>query len=190
MDKTPTRKFYIKHIKAIIHAIVNYEDLDLLLGHITEGTAKRFGAKGCSVMLLDENENQLVHIKGYGISEEYLIKGKVLVGKECALYTGEPVYVEDMQNSPLIQYPEAAAKEGFHSMLSIPIKRQNFTIGVLRIYHGEVYAFHEEDIDSLCLMSEVLSMVIDLNGLKNFLDIIKMGFSDLPSRIIGENCKP
>ncbi len=185
MGKAPERKFYIKHIKAIIHAIVNYDDLDLLLEHITEGTAKRFGAKGCSIMLLDEKENQLIHVKSYGISEAYLAKGKVVVGKGCALYTGEPVYIDDMQNSPLIQYPEAAAKEGFHSMLSIPIKRQDFTIGVLRIYHGILYIYHEEDIDSLCLMSEVLSMVIDMNGLKNFLDIIKMGFSNLPSRIIG-----
>ena len=185
MGKAPERKFYIKHIKAIIHAIVNYDDLDLLLEHITEGTAKIFGAKGCSIMLMDEREHQLIHVRSYGISDEFLQKGPVVVDdKHSALHTEEPVYIEDLSKSPYAQYPDAVSKEGIVSMLSIPIKSRQATIGVLRIYHGERYKFHEEDMDTLCIMSAVLGMVIENNGFKNFLDTIKTALANLPLRLL------
>jgi len=46
-------------------------------------------------------------------------------------------FIEDMQNNPLVQYPEAAAREGIVSMLSILIKCRGAVIGILRTYHGE-----------------------------------------------------
>jgi signal transduction protein with GAF and PtsI domain len=185
MDEVPERKFYLQHFKAITHALVTYDDLNLLMKHIAEGTSKRFKAQGCSIMLLDEREQQLVHVRSYGISDEYLRKGPVVIDpKHCAIATGEPVYIKDMQSSQLVQYPDAAAKEGMVSILSVPIKSQQTTIGVLRIYHSESYNYHEEDINTLCIMSEVLGMVIESNGLKNFLDSVKMALANLPLHLL------
>jgi len=62
MDEKLDRRYYLKHFKAISHAISTYEDLNTLINHLAEGTSRAFKAKGCSIMLLDERENQLFHV--------------------------------------------------------------------------------------------------------------------------------
>jgi len=186
MSEKSQRRFYLRHFKSISHAIASYDDLNTLINHIVEGTSRTFKAKGCSLMLLDERENQLIHIASYGISEKYLQKGPVpwVDNNQSAIMTGKPVFVEDMQNDPRVQYPDAAAKEGFVSMLSIPIRFREVIIGVFRMYFNESRTIHEEDIDSLCVLTELLGLVIENNGLKNFLDQVKMALDSLPIRLL------
>ncbi len=128
MARKAERRFYLREFKAISHAISTYEDFNLLIRHLAEGATRSFQAKGCSIMLLDERENQLFHVGSYGISEEYLHKGPVFADQMLtAIYTGKPVFVEDMQHDPRVQYPDAAAKEGIVSMQSVPITSSRCT---------------------------------------------------------------
>lgn len=185
MNLKHERKFYLKHLRSICRAISTYEDLNILTSHLSEGTCRRFKAKGCSIMLLDESDNQLHPVSSYGISEEYLNKGPIFIDdKHCAISKGVPVFVEDMQHDPRVQYPQAAAKEGIAAMLSIPIKCRSTTIGVIRIYHKEPTIIHDEDIKTLCVMSENLGLVIENNGLKNFLEGVLTALESLPPRLI------
>jgi len=185
MPKIGERKFYLKQFKAISKAIAMYEDPNTLMKHLTEGTARTFKSKGCSIMLSDERANQLVHVASYGISEEYLSKGPVFFDMEdCAVSTGEPVFVEDMQNDPRVQYPEAAVKEGIRSMLTIPIRCRESIIGILRLYHAEPWLLNEEDVDSLCILTSLLAVVIENYGLKNFFEQVKTALGSLPLRML------
>ncbi len=185
MTQDPIRKFYLKEFKAISHAISTYEDLNLLINHITEGTTRTFEAKGCCIMLFDDRENQLFTVSSYGISDQYLAKGPLFVDdKYCAFVKGEPVFIEDIQNDPRIQYPQAAKEEGIVSMLSIPINIRGTTIGLIRIYHREPRRFNEEDVDTLKILAAHLGLVIENNGLKNFLDKVKMAMESLPMRML------
>ncbi|VBB43256.1 GAF domain protein [uncultured Desulfatiglans sp.] len=185
MGRKPERKFYLKEFKAISHAISIYEDLALLMNHLSEGTSRTFEAKGCSIFLVDDRENQLVHVSTYGISEEYLNKGPLVLNKEsCVTCTGEPVLIRDMQKDVRVQYPESAAKEGIVSMLSVPIKYHGAVIGVIRVYHAEPWEYHEADIETLCVLAEQLGVVIENNGLKNFLERVKMALESLPLRAL------
>jgi len=185
MTKKQEKKFYLKHFRSICHAIATYEDLNMLTDHLSEGTSRRFKAKGCSIMLLDERDNRLYPVSSYGISEDYLNKGPIFMDdKHCSINSGEPVFVEDMQNDPRVQYPQAAVTEGIVAMLSIPIKCREAIIGVLRIYHSEAIIIHEEDIETLCVMSENLGLVIESNGLKNFLEGVSAALESLPPRML------
>lgn len=185
MSRDPVRKFYLKEFKAISHAISTYEDLNLLINHIAEGTTRTFEARGCCIMLFDDMENRLFVVSSCGISEEYLQKGPLFVDdKYSAFFKREPVYIEDMATDPRIQYPEAAKKEGIVSMLSIPITFRRTAIGLIRIYHSEPDHFNKEDVDALRVLCEHLGLVIEINGLKNFLDKVKMAMESLPKRMI------
>jgi len=185
MSKEAERKFDLNKYKSISRAISNYEDLTLLIDHLVEGTTRTFGAKGCSIMLLDERENQLFTVSFYGISEEYKEKGPLLIDdKYCAFIQGKPVFIEDMRKDPRIKYPEAAIKEGIVSMLSIPILFRNEAIGLIRIYRGDTRGFHQEDIDTMLVMAMHLALVIEINGLKNFVDGIHMAMESLPPRVL------
>ncbi|MBW1851594.1 MAG: GAF domain-containing protein [Deltaproteobacteria bacterium] len=183
MTQKPVRRIFLQEFKNVSHAISTYEDFSLLIKHVVEATIRAFNVKGCSIMLLDEAENQLFHVRSQGVSDEYLRKGAIFVDdKYSAFVKGEPVFVADLQNDPRVHYPEAAAKEGFVSMLTVPIKSKNYVVGLIRIYHGESSNFHEDDIDSFCVMGEHLGMAIELNGMKNFLDMIKAAMESLPKR--------
>ena len=179
------RRFYLKEFKAISHAISTYEDLDLLINHICEGTTRTFDAVGCCILLLDERESLLVTVGSYGLSEDYLRKGPVKVeDKQCAFTTGKPVIVEDAQSDPRVQYPEAAEREGIGSMLSVPIKTRRTVIGLLRIYAPAGWKVAEEDVDSLAVLCEQFGLVIELNGLMNFMDVVKIAVNGLPLRLL------
>ncbi|MFW6333984.1 MAG: GAF domain-containing protein [Desulfosalsimonas sp.] len=187
MNQTPERKFYLRHFKAISQAIATYEDFTQLVNHLVEGMCKTFRVKGASIMLLDEVEQELSRVSSYGISEAYLEKGPVFADpKMCALYTGNVEVVEDFQNDERVQYPAAAAAEGIVSMMSIPIKYRNTTIGLIRIYHSDRLELHAEDVDSLVVMGCQLGVVIEANGLKNFVEHIKMAIDNLPPRVRGD----
>ena len=190
MSRELVRRFYLKEFKAISHAISTYEDLNLLINHIAEGTTRAFEAKGCCIMLFDDRENQLFAVSSCGISEEYLQKGPLFVhDKYSAFFKGKPVFVEDMSRDPRVQYPESAKKEGIVSMLSIPITMRGISIGLIRIYHGEARGFNKEDIDALRVLSEHLGLVIENNGLKNFFEKVKMAMENLPLRML-EGLRP
>ncbi len=185
MNDELQRKFYLRHFKAISHAISTYDDLNVLTNHLAEGTSRRFKAKGCCILLTDERDHQLYSVSSYGISEEYLNKGPIFLDHEhSAIHKGEPVFVEDMQNDQRVQYPEAAAKEGIISMVSIPIKCRQAITGVLRIYYDKPRRINDEDIDTLCVMSEHLGLVIENNGLKNFLEGVRTALERLPPRML------
>jgi signal transduction protein with GAF and PtsI domain len=186
MGLKPQRRIAIKDFKTICKAIATYEDLDLLFNHFVEVISRAFGVKGCSLLLFDEHKKQLIRVSSFGISETYLNKGPVFMDdKESAFVKCKPVFVEDMQNDPRIQYPEAAAKEGIVTLLSFPMICREKVVGLTRLYHSDYWAVHEEDLDLLCVMHRLLAFVIENNGLKNFLEQVKMEIGKLPPRMLG-----
>ncbi len=185
MIKKVERKFYLPEFKAISRAISNYEDLNLLFTHIVEGLCRTFSLKGCCIMLFDEREKQLFRVSSHGLSKEYTNKGPLVVDEQSsAFFKKEPVYIEDMSQSPLIIYPEQAQKEGVVSLLSVPIMYGKTVVGCLRMYTGETQHFNEEDVDSISTLCLQLAVVLEKNGLENFLEGVKAAMGSVPPRLL------
>ena len=185
MSGKPKRRIYLREFRAISHTISTYSDFNLLIKYLVEGITRSFSVKGCSILILDERENRLVHVRSYGISDEYLTKGPILLDdRYSAFVTGEPVFVEDFRTDRRVQYPDAAQREGIASMLSVPIKHRGEVIGLVRVYHSEPWTIHEDDLDSFCILAEHLGLAIENNGLRNFLDQIKTAMESLPLRML------
>jgi signal transduction protein with GAF and PtsI domain len=186
-QKQPARRIYLHEYKAISRAISTYEDFNLLANHFVEGVVTSFQVKGCSIMLYDDRQNQLFRVASFGLSRQYLSKGPIVIeDKHSSFFTGEPVFVQDFKTDPRVQYPEHAAQEGLVSMLSVPIKIRSETIGVVRIYNNKPWTLQDEDVDSFCSLGEHLGLLIENNGLKNFLDRIKIAMASLPRRMLEE----
>ncbi|MCK4791190.1 MAG: GAF domain-containing protein, partial [Desulfobacteraceae bacterium] len=64
------------------------------------------------------------------------------------------------------------------------IKSRGAIIGLMRIYHGEPLELHEDDVDSLSVLLGHLGLVIENNGLKNFVEQVKIGMGSLPPRLL------
>ncbi len=185
MDTVPDRKFYLRHFKAISDAISTYDDLSLLFSHFVEGFSRAFKIRGASIMLYDEREGQLFRVSSYGISDVYLEKGPLFYDQDqCAFVTGKPLFVDDLQTDPRVQYPEAAAKEGLASMASFPIKCRQAILGIMRMYHSQRIRMHPEDVEAILALCRQLGMAVEYNGLKNFLDMVKGAMGNLPLRML------
>lgn len=184
MSQAPERRFHLRHFKAISLAISQYEDLNVLLNHFIEGLCLSFKLQGASLLLYQEPESQLFRVASYGLSETYLSKGPLFKDeKDDAFVSGRPVLVNDMQSDPRVHYREEARREGINAMLSFPIKCRNTVIGLIRTYHSAPIVLNEEDVDSVSVLSQLLGVVIENNGLKNFLDQVQAAMSNLPMRL-------
>jgi len=170
---------------AISRALSEYDDFSRLVAHMVEGITRSFEVYGCSVLLFDDHEKKLVHVRSYGISDEYLRKGPIFVDeKYTSFLTGQPVFIADLQQDERVQYPEAAAREGVVSMLSVPIKIRSEVIGLIRIYNDEPWSLHDDDVSAFCVLAKHLGLVIENNGLRNFLEGVKMTLNSLPLRLL------
>ncbi|MBU0995752.1 MAG: GAF domain-containing protein [Proteobacteria bacterium] len=184
MPKELQRKINLEQFKLISYAISTYEDLNVLNAHIVESICRSFNVKGCSIFLFDEHEKQLFRVSSYGISEDYLQKGPIYAADALEEFkTGQPVLFTDFQHDPRVQYPEAAAKEGIVAMLSVPIRCKSHVLGLLKIYHSEKWILHSEDLESIRILADHLGLVIENNGLRNFLEEVKMAMRSLPKRL-------
>ena len=184
MSHEPQRRFDLKAFKAISRAVSTYEDLNILIDHFVEGFTRAFKVKGASILLYDETEKRLFRVGSYGISEFYLNKGPVFLRDEDDAFSrGEPVFVQDLQNDKRVQYPQEAKTENINAMLSFPIKSRKAVVGLLRIYHHESILLHPDDLDSVSVLALHLGVVIEENGLRNFLHMVCSAMSTLPLRM-------
>jgi signal transduction protein with GAF and PtsI domain len=185
MPTTVERKFHLREYKAISRAISNYGDLNILFTHILDGLQRTFALKGCCIMLFDEREKQLFQVRSVGLSETYISKGPIFVDpRDSAFFKKEPIFIEDMQNSPLIVYPEEARREGVKSMLSVPIMYGGNALGLLRLYTAGIQFFNDEDVDSISTLCLQLAVVLEKNGLENFLEGVKAAMVSIPPRLL------
>ena len=187
MKSQPLKRFTLKKFQAFARALSAYSQLDLLVNHLVEDICHEFDMRACSILLFDDRENQLFRMGSFGLSDEYLTKGPVFVDDKCnSFIKGEPVLINDLHKDDRVQYPDAAIKENLLSMLAIPIKYRNYTIGEMRIYNNRLIEFHEEDMELFLILGQFTGLVIDNQGLRNFIASVRSSMQDLPLRILNE----
>jgi len=135
---------------------------DEVLNSMVETTTKAIGAKGCSLMLLTPDKEQLTHTISYGLSGEYLRKGPVRADTIIPeVLRGKPVAILHVSQDPRVQYKEEAAREGIASMLSIPLMPREEVTGVLRVYTSEPCQFSSEEIDFLDALANLGAIALE-----------------------------
>ena len=129
-------------------AITSSLELNRVLNLLVQNTAEVMNVKACSIRLLDANGKQLNPLVVYGLSQAYLNKGPILLENsplDRQVVDGAIINIPDVSQSSLLQYPEWALQEGYHSMLSAPISGKDKALGILRAYSEEKNHFREND---------------------------------------------
>lgn len=138
---------YYQSLYEVATVLNSERDPRALLHSIVENVAKATGAKACSLMLLTPDREVLLHTVAYGLSDWYLRKGPVRVGKIISdVLEGKPVAVLNASEDERVLYREEAKKEGIASILSVPMRLRGEVIGVLRVYTAKPYRFTKDDI--------------------------------------------
>lgn len=184
MGYQPEKKINLPQFRAISHAISTYEDIILLGRHICESICRTFGIKASSVLVFDDREKELYYLCSEGLSEDYLASMPVYIENKFKEFTdGKPVFFRNFQTDERVSSPEAAIQEGIVSMLSIPIKHRRDVVGLLKLYNSDEWMIHPEDEESIRILSEQFGLVVENNGLKNFLDGVRASMGSLPLRM-------
>lgn len=140
------------------------KDPDEIIKKTVESIKTAMGIKGCALFLINRQNKELEVAASAGLSQEYLNKGTVSALQSIAdsLKDG-PVAVYDVSDDPRIQYPEAAAKEGIASILSVPIMVGEAAIGAIRVYTAEPWEFTLDNVNFVQALAQIAGVLIDMS---------------------------
>jgi GAF domain-containing protein len=157
-----SEKNYYQSLYEVASVLNSEREPRALLHSIVEGVAKATGAKACSLMLLTPDREVLLHTVAYGLSDWYLRKGPVRVGKIISeVLEGKPVAVLDATTDERVLYREQAKKEGIASILSIPMRLRGEVIGVVRVYTAKPYRFTKDDMSFVETIANLAAVALE-----------------------------
>lgn len=167
-------KIDIDIFKVVNRAIAQSDILDIMATHLAQLLVGALEIKGCTIFALNLETEELEILASFGLSLNYLNKGPILKAKSIRnTIKGEPVVINDISSTNLLQYPENAKEEGIRSIISLPIKFYGKVIGSLRLYHHETWDISERDLDSLLLLAENIGLAMTYTRLLNALQAVK-----------------
>jgi putative nucleotidyltransferase with HDIG domain len=118
----------------------------------------------CSIRLLDRATGEMKLAATSGLDESYWGKGPVTLETsplDAAVVEGKVVQIRDAGSDPRFQYSQAARKAGIASILSVPLKSKEETLGVIRIYSRRRKTFRSSEIDLLTAFADQAAVGIE-----------------------------
>ncbi len=152
----------------VSRAIASNRYLEEILLLVVGMTADLMGSKICSLMLLDEEKQELVIKATQSLSERYRTKPPIKVGESVsgrAVQKKIPIVVRDVTTESGYNYPDIAKAEGLRSLVSVPMMIKNRVIGVLNCYTAAEHDFSEEEIRLLAGVANQAAMAIENTNL-------------------------
>jgi len=138
--------------------------LEEILQLIVAATADSMSFKICSLMLLDEDKQELVIKATQSKSREYAKKANIKLGESIsgkALAEGRTITVFDLKHSEEYASTELARREGLSSMASIPLLVKSKKIGVLNCYTEKPHHFTDDEISVLTALGSHAAIAIE-----------------------------
>lgn len=171
--------------QVVTKAIAESDNLGIMADHLTHLLVGALEIKACTIFALNLEMEELEVLATFGLSTDYTNKGPLLADKSigCTL-RGEPVLIKDVTDTDLLQYPEEAKKEGIGGIVSLPILLYGESIGVLRLYHHEVWDISDRDVKSLLILGENIGLAMMYTRLVNALQAIHETMTTLPSDLV------
>jgi transcriptional regulator with GAF, ATPase, and Fis domain len=167
-------KIALNTISVVNQAITESDNLETMCTHLTQLLVAALEIKGCAVFILDPESHELEILASFGLSISYLNKGPVLTHKSIAdSIKGEPVIVQDINQTDKLQYPENAKDEGIGAIVALPVTFRGSVIGALRLYHHRVWELTERDVTYLQCLADQLGLAMTYTRLSNALQIIR-----------------
>jgi signal transduction protein with GAF and PtsI domain len=151
-------------LSEVSRTIVSDYYLKEILQLIVTMTAKVMDSKICSIMLLDEKNEELVISATQSLSDDYVNKPNLKVGQSISgkvVLEKKPITVLNVTKDPGFMYPEIAQREGIASLLSVPMMIKERVIGVINSYTTNEHAFNKEEIDILQTVANQAAVAIE-----------------------------
>jgi GAF domain-containing protein len=149
------------HIAAALNSTL---DLQPMLEQLLQATVTEMQLKAASVRLLDPKQNVLRLVAAYGLGRAYLDKGNVHVGRspvDQSALRGEPIVLFDVETEIGFEYPQEATHEGIRSVLVVPLKLKERSLGVMRVYSVRPRHFSPVSIQFVSSVAGLVALAIE-----------------------------
>lgn len=168
--------------KLIIRSIAESENLETMGSRSTQLLVGSLGIKASAIFALNPETEEIETLASFGLSIEYLNKGPIKITKSKGWTSEkEPVVINDVTKTNLLQYPEQTKDEGIMALASIPIIFFNRVIGLLRLYHHETWDIKKEDLDTFTVLAEIIGMAMMYSRILNALQSVKDSVDEVHS---------
>ena len=148
----------------VSHSITSENYIDEILGLIAVVTAEMLNSKICSIMLLDEQKNELFIKASKSLSLEYQRKPNVKAHGSVAgeaMRTKQPITVFDVRKEQKYGFRDLAVRENLTSMLSVPMAVKDKAIGVINVYTMEPHIFTRDEIEILQMVANQAAVAVE-----------------------------
>lgn len=159
--------------------------VDERLSRVVRNIAANMVAEVCSVYLLRNDELELYATEGLNpdaVHKTRLRVGEGLVGDIAA--HARPLALADAQNHPQFAYKPETGEEIYHSLLGVPLLRDNRVIGVLVVQNQTRRQYADEETEALETIAMVLAEMVSSGQLSGGEDI-STSRSTMPFRADG-----
>jgi GAF domain-containing protein len=140
------------------------------------------GTAAC-LFLADERQDLFIPMAQTGLSEGYLHASPIKARKVVAILEKEGyLSFPDATSDPRLEHHDAKKKEGIASILTVPVKIKDRTIGVLSLYSATRRDFEAQEIEFLQALADQGGIAIENNRLhrrmqKNAMLFLQLAFS-------------
>lgn len=155
----------LQTISNVTMMLSDTRNLKMLLQRSVKLVTELMKVKACSIRLVDREKNEMRIAAVHNLSDAYINKGMISLGRSLdwieAMDSAGYEYIRDMTTDARIQYPDEASREGLVSLLSVAMKHQGQSIGMLRVYTGEERAFSQGEITLLKAVAAATGAAIE-----------------------------
>lgn len=166
-NTTQKLKDHIEELSALYEvgkSITSTLNLDKVLSLITQKATRIMKARACTLRLLHGNKQDLILRASYGVNHHSHILKKLRVGESIAgmaAKTGKAYIVNDLYRDKRYKYLKLAKKEGFYSLLTVPLIEHLRIIGVISVYSSKPSQYRKDDIKLLSMFADQAAIAIE-----------------------------
>lgn len=152
----PSQQTFLDIIAIQTDIVRQGADLGQVMALVVARTLQVVGADGAVIELLEDDE--MVYRAAAGIARPYLgLRLKVLASMSgLSVRTGETLHCRDSEQDPRVDR-EACRRVGLRSMIVVPLRHHDTTVGVLKVLSAQPDHFSEDDITTLRLLSDLVA---------------------------------
>jgi PAS domain S-box-containing protein len=163
-DEIRRRSEELAALNAVAAIVSQSLNLQFALESALKKVLELTGIESGSIYLLDDMSMELITRAHHGVSEELLRDGdRLKVGEEFTggvALSGTPMVVEDVSNDPRL-HRTVLKKEGYRSLVSIPLRSKGRALGVMTLVTREQRRFTLSDLQLLASFGDVVGVAIE-----------------------------
>lgn len=166
--------------KVVKNAMSTSGDIENMGSSLVQLLTGALDIRGCTLFVSNPETKELEILTTFGLSPDYISKGAISSEKSiAAIYKQKPVMIQDTSASDLLQYPDAAIKEGIKAIISLPVVFNEKVIGALRLYNNESWQISDRDVETLMLFADHVGMAMMYTRILNAFTAIRKTVMDV-----------